>query len=326
MLWLATRPAVDLVEAVAQPEDSVATYLQLGFRHWGDRGDAAARAAGAAWAGALDPETRFVGLMHAPEGLRDAAVAAGFGDRNAQEDQPVELAAARAGAGTAAFVSDAAAEGWGLRTRPAGRAELRVPEAHARAGGAWLADHGLPRADRRLLAVAVNGGSELKVWPPERAAEVLRGLDPGTDALIVAGPDAERAATLQRRLATPLPQLGPVHLLTAAAVLARCDALLTNDSGLLHLAAAVGTPAVAVFGPTRAGFYMPRIDRGGGFAGEALESSVPCPLREPDSLGPPPCVVEGACRLGLRSCVDDVPTAAVAAAVERVLQQPNDLV
>lgn len=321
VLWLATRPAVDLVEVLARPEDAVGTYLQLGLRHWGDRGDDAAREKSAAWAAALDDATRFVGLMHAPEGLRDAAVAAGFGDANAQEDQPVELAAAVGGAGTAAFVSDAAAAGWGLSAPPEAVASVEPPPPHARAAEAWLGALGLPRGRRPLLAAAVNGGSDLKVWPPQRVAEVLIGRPAGTDAVLIAGPDAERAAAVQRRLPEPLPALGPAHLLTAAAVLARCTALLTNDSGLLHLAAAVGTPTVAVFGPTRAKLYMPRVERGGRFAGEALESTTPCPLREPDRLGPPACVVEGVCRIaGLRSCVDAVPVGPVAAAVGRALE------
>ena len=332
VLWLATRPAVDLADVLAEPGDAVGTYLQLGLKHWGDPGDAAVQRRCAEWVGRLAPGTRFTGLMHAPEGLRDAAVEAGFGEANAQEDQPVELAAALAGAGTAAFVSDAAAAGWGLREVPPGRSTLEVPQPHRDAGDAFLRSAGLPRTGRPLLAAAVNGGSDLKVWPPERLAAAISGRPAGVDALLVAGPDAERAAAVQRLLPAPLPELGPVHLLTAAAVLRRCAALLTNDSGLLHLAAAVGTPSVAVFGPTSARFYMPRIGRGGPPAGEAVEApfegpgGVPCPLREPEHLGPPACILDGACRWGrgqaaggLRSCIDRVPVAAVSAALERVL-------
>ena len=347
VLWLATRPGVDLAEVLAQPGDAVGTYLQLGLEHWGDAGDAAVRRRCARWVSGLGPRTRFTGLMHAPEGLRDAAVDAGFGQTNAQEDQPVELAAAQAGAGTAAFVSEAAAAGWGLRGVPPGHATLEPPRRHRAAADAFLHAVGLPRPGRPLLAAAVNGGSDLKVWPPERLAAALLGRPAGMDALLVAGPDAERAAAVQRRLPGPLPELGPVHLLTAAAVLARCDALLTNDSGLLHLAAAVGTPCVAVFGPTAARFYMPRVSRGGPPAGEAVEAprggpgGVPCPLREPEHLGPPACILRGGCRWdpgagalrpadapggggtsggGLRSCIDRVPVAAVSAALERVLE------
>ena len=71
-------------------------------------------------------------------------------------------------------------------------------------------------------------------------------------------------APLDRRVrarAAPLPgdrRLGRLDLLTLAAVLERLDLLVTGDTGPMHLAAAVGTPVVAVFGPSDPARYAPR--------------------------------------------------------------------
>jgi ADP-heptose:LPS heptosyltransferase len=71
-------------------------------------------------------------------------------------------------------------------------------------------------------------------------------------------------------------------------MLARCAAFIGNDSGITHLAAAVGAPTLAVFGPTDPALWAPRGKavrvvgpvRGGGFPGlaealDALRSLVP---------------------------------------------------
>ncbi|MDX1764466.1 MAG: lipopolysaccharide heptosyltransferase II [bacterium] len=93
-----------------------------------------------------------------------------------------------------------------------------------------------------------------KQWFPERFGELGRRLasDLGAGILIVGGPTekalgASIAGAVEEGMLdlsgrTTLPQL--------AAVLARCDLIVTNDSGPMHLASAVGVPVVAVFGPT----------------------------------------------------------------------------
>lgn len=51
--------------------------------------------------------------------------------------------------------------------------------------------------------------------------------------------------------------IGPSSLLQLAACFSQCDALVCNDTGVMHLAAAVGVPLVAIFGPTDPGEWMP---------------------------------------------------------------------
>ncbi len=51
--------------------------------------------------------------------------------------------------------------------------------------------------------------------------------------------------------------IGRVDLLTAYAVLRRCSLFVGNDSGLMHIAAAAGTPTLGLFGPSRERHYAP---------------------------------------------------------------------
>ena len=48
-----------------------------------------------------------------------------------------------------------------------------------------------------------------------------------------------------------------LHLRRVAALLSQCELYVGNDSGLMHLAAAVGTPVVILFGPTAPHLYLP---------------------------------------------------------------------
>jgi ADP-heptose:LPS heptosyltransferase len=83
----------------------------------------------------------------------------------------------------------------------------------------------------------------------------------------------------------------------------------------MHLAAAVGTAVITLFGPTHPRVYLPP-------GGRALAAEVPCPHRYTDRFGPPPCVADGRCRIGLRSCVDGIATEAVTAMLEATTGGP----
>ncbi len=120
-----------------------------------------------------------------------------------------------------------------------------------------------------------------KVWPPERFAAVFQGLAadrPGLRAAVLAGPGAaERAlaAPLLAALPGAIDLTGRLSLPEAAACLARCDLFLGNDSGLMHLAAAAGTPTLGLFGPSRASEYAPAGRCAGFVAAPGPEGSAP---------------------------------------------------
>ena len=330
VVWLATEPAVELLEVLAWPGDEVRTYHDFGFLHWDDPGGAAERAATDRWLDALPPGSRFYGLMHAPRGFRDRVVARGF--ENQQEDAEAEWRAAKAGEGPRRFVWRAARLGWGLPGNDEPPAnDFEVPAAHDAAAERWLdrqvpgwrgeADGGGP------VAFACNGGSDLKVWPAGRLAAVMDMVLSRTSGrvVLVAGPDDERAERVLGAMRRPdrVAVLGREHLLTTAGVLRRCRGLVSNDSGLLHLGGALGLPLVGVFGPTRAKLYMPQVPGRPTHAVEPTGGSACCPLREPSGLGPPACISEGRCRLEPRRCIEDVSTLAVARAVLEVFDLPR---
>jgi len=143
------------------------------------------------------------------------------------------------------------------------------PEALARAA-ALLASGPGPTAQGRSqnataprIGVHVSGGRESKQWHLDRFAAVAAELARRHHATIVlTGSTADRPMvdTVKRSLAgVPLVDAaGAFDLPTLAALLASLDLLVTADTGPMHLAAAMGTPVVALFGPSDPRRYGPR--------------------------------------------------------------------
>lgn len=117
-------------------------------------------------------------------------------------------------------------------------------------------------AEAKLIALHPGSGSTRKNWPLEHWAELGRRLTSADPAarLILIGGEAEHARLDQLVAAWPgLPvQLArDLPLPTLAAVLQRCALFLGHDSGISHLAAAVGTPCHLLFGPTDPEIWAP---------------------------------------------------------------------
>ena len=115
----------------------------------------------------------------------------------------------------------------------------------------------------RPMVVHPGSGSPTKNWPAERFVEIMRRLQAaGRETVAVLGEaDVAEAAVLAREL-PEMPVLAGLTLTELAATLAECGAFLGNDSGIAHLAAAVGLPTTAIFGPSDADVWAPR-GRGG---------------------------------------------------------------
>ena len=113
--------------------------------------------------------------------------------------------------------------------------------------------------------------------------------------LVGAAPDREAGRAIESSLPAgiqPVNLIGRTDLRLLAGVLASCHAFVSNDSGAMHLAAAVGTPLVAIFGPTREHETAP-LTRSGGRA-DVLTHPVscrPCMLRE--------CPIDHRCMKGI---------------------------
>lgn len=139
------------------------------------------------------------------------------------------------------------------------RADSRDPRVHLNSNGtcnarSLLLSHGLREEDFLLgLAPGATYGPA-KRWPPERFAAVADMAAGKWDAkAVVLGSAGERGigdevARAMKGSAVNL--CGETGLDEAAAVIGRCRVFLSNDSGLMHLAAALDVPTVAVFGST----------------------------------------------------------------------------
>lgn len=135
---------------------------------------------------------------------------------------------------------------------------LVVPSTDLATADTVLADKPRPR-----IVMHVSGGRAVKQWPPDRFASVARDLVAQRGATIVlTGADADQSLVTAVRRALPASNLvdavGSADLMTVAALIARCDLMITGDTGPMHIAHAVGTPIVAVFGPSDPRRYAPR--------------------------------------------------------------------
>ncbi|MFO0946678.1 MAG: lipopolysaccharide heptosyltransferase II [Planctomycetota bacterium] len=138
----------------------------------------------------------------------------------------------------------------------------------------WASEQ-LKRLRRPIVAINAGARWETKRWPAERFAEVARRAGSATVAsyVLVGGPGEEPIAEEVRQglPADAVNLCGKTSLRHLAAILEQCDLVLTNDSGPMHLAAAVGTRTVSIFtctSPERAGPF--------GWGHRIVQTNVPC--------------------------------------------------
>jgi lipopolysaccharide heptosyltransferase II len=190
--------------------------------------------------------------------------------------------------------------------------KLTIGSERRAAGAALLAKSGWDGQSRlaALAPGAAYGGA--KRWPPASFGELAAALasDRVRSVIVGSAADRETAADVidafrrrtsndERRtppVVTPIDLTGATDLPTLAAVLSHCRALITNDSGAMHVGAAAGVPVTAVFGPTRETETRPIGD-----AHRVLTHDVwcrPCMLRE--------CPIDHRCmrRIGVATVVD----------------------
>jgi ADP-heptose:LPS heptosyltransferase len=178
-----------------------------------------------------------------------------------------------------------------------------------------------PDATAGILAIHPGSGifSLARRWPAERFAAVIRMLSAshGLRPVVIQGPGPDEAQLARTVIMAagigdavgPSPTLGAL-----VAFLSRVRLFIGNESGVMHLAVAAGTPVVAVFGPTndRAWGPYPLNSPRHAVVREVLACS-PC-IHRAHSLGTPQgCTA--------RTCLDLVEPAAVAAAAARVLAE-----
>ncbi len=160
-------------------------------------------------------------------------------------------------------------------------------EAARRANALLAGGHG------PFVAIAAGAASDLKRWPLQRFAAVANKIQKEIGAMpVFLGGEAERdlAGVLKRACPQALDLIGKTDVPTLAAVLKRCELLLTNDSGPMHVAAALGIPVISLFGPTDAARYAPV-----GTQHRMLRLDLKCS----------PCK-QAQCPLGTHACMQDL--------------------
>jgi len=132
-------------------------------------------------------------------------------------------------------------------------------------------------SDQTLLVGLQPGGSgrwKTKRWDLDRWARVCDALTQRDVRVVVTGGPDERplGEELVRMTSTPpLVLIGETSLMELACLIKRCDVFLAHDSSSLHVAAAVGTPTVALFGPTDPRRHVPPT-----FTGQVIKKEVFC--------------------------------------------------
>jgi lipopolysaccharide heptosyltransferase II len=165
-----------------------------------------------------------------------------------------------------------------------------------------------------LVALAPGAAHATKRWSPARFAEVGRALCEGgrRELVLVGGPaDAAELDALRAGLgALPAIDARWLELPALAVLLARCQFVISNDSGPVHLAQAVGVPVVAVFGPTSPERWAPR-----GPQSRAVSLGLACS----------PCTNHGGahCPLGHHDCLRRLDVETVVRAARELVAEPG---
>ncbi len=110
---------------------------------------------------------------------------------------------------------------------------------------------------QRIMAIHPGAGAALKSWPIERWAAVVNGLDAQTVVLSGAPGDEAVLQCIAQRTSKQATIACGQSLAVSAALFERCAVVIAPDSGAAHLAGAVGTPTVRLYGPASAEVYGP---------------------------------------------------------------------
>ncbi|NVN84761.1 MAG: lipopolysaccharide heptosyltransferase II [Rhodopseudomonas sp.] len=169
---------------------------------------------------------------------------------------------------------------------------------------AWRQANGL--GDSTAVALAPGAVGPSKRWTSyTEAARVL--AERGFDVWIIGGPgETAQATEIAAAAGQRVRDLTGTDLRNGILALAAANLVISNDSGLLHVAAAIGTPTIGIFGPTSPWHYAPLNP-----IAAVIETKTDVPCR--------PCH-KPTCRMLHHRCMRDIPVADVTDAAFRALQ------
>ncbi len=200
---------------------------------------------------------------------------------------------------------------------------LTVPESAKETAGDLLASHQI-EGDFVVIHPGVGGYSRARNWYPDRFAEVARSITTtfGLPVVLVGASDSAEAADEIKELADVRSLVGSTSLPELAAVISRAKLVIGADSGVVHIAAAVDTPVIAIFGPSNHEAWKP-------FGAQVISGNAPASISGTTfvircDLPCAPCFYSGYAlgrREGcaLRTCLDEVRSQHVAKIATQIL-------
>jgi heptosyltransferase-2 len=134
--------------------------------------------------------------------------------------------------------------------------ELKVPPGEV---ANWRAQRGLAADGRPIVTLSPGAVGAGKAWPVGHYGELAHALvQDGASLWVLGGPnETPLAKQIADAAGSRMRDLTGSDLRNAILALAAADAAVTNDSGLMHVSAAIGTPTVAIFGPTSPWHWKP---------------------------------------------------------------------
>jgi len=180
--------------------------------------------------------------------------------------------------------------------------QLRVPADEI---ARWRQANGLGTAPAVALGPGSVGASKRWTYYPE-AARLL--AEQGLDVWVVGGPGEKAMATEIVAAGGPhVRDLTGTDLRNGILAVAAAEVAISNDSGLMHIAAAAGTPTMGIFGPTSPYLWAPL----NGLAATVLTKT---------QLSCQPCQ-RTVCTMNDHRCMRDIPASDVVATVRRVMAE-----
>jgi heptosyltransferase-2 len=173
----------------------------------------------------------------------------------------------------------------------------------------WRKRRGLPQDDRPVVVIAPGSVAASRRWPANYYAELTRMLDQRNWVVwFVGGPNEHRLVReIVSGAVSSARDLTGTDLRDAVLALAGATVAVTNDSGLSHVSAAIGTPTISIFGPTNPQLWGPLNPLA---ATIETTTSVPCQ----------PCH-RATCRMLHHRCLRDIPPKQVLDAVVHTFER-----
>jgi heptosyltransferase-2 len=144
-----------------------------------------------------------------------------------------------------------------LGCKPQHELELWINDTERKEMHEFLSHHNV-RNTARIIAINPGAKRQAKRWPLQRFIEVAQWL--AKDATIVLTGSKDEI-NLANQMAAAVPYIitasGVLSLMPTAALLERCKLLITNDTGIMHIASALKVPTVAFFGPGNVRRWVP---------------------------------------------------------------------